>query len=240
MLANAFRRWWKALLQGGTWTALVWGAVFGFLPLLLLLFLGTGSLLSALFATRLPLGSSHRPPMVFTDHVLPSMLLVYVIIIVISPFFTAGIYGLLGQAVKGQPVTWGTFWVLGRRLYGRSWGFIGYIVLYVACLALVSLLAIVWLHVLGIILIVAAIVFSMPWALRMTGGLFVDQNTWGHSLILSFRKSGYWPLLGGLILTGIAALVILTVIATRAHDFLGKQPQHDPNVIWRVTRRTCL
>ncbi len=211
MLNTAWSTTKRALSQGGTWTVLVWSVGFTLLLVGILAAAGATSILSEMVHPQIgspasvPIGATVRP-------MLTGILALYIVLLAVGPFFIAGIYGLLGQAVSGQPVSWGTFWVLGKRLYGRAWGLYLYMLIYVVALAIVATTFIVFLHAIGVAIIILAVIASLPWMLRMAGGLFVDQYKWGHCFRSSFNRSRYLALLGTMLLT----LVIYGVLAFMA------------------------
>lgn len=156
----------------------------------------------------------------------PGILLMMLIWLAAGPFWLAGIYTTIGEALHDRPVGWQTFWVWGARNYGRGWGLIGYMALYGAALMIVDMvggLATVLLGVrdpvvgigIAIALLVVVLLIGLPWMLRMLGGLFVDRLSWGASWTRSFARKNYGMLLGLLLLTavvGMAAVLLLSLL----------------------------
>ena len=136
----------------------------------------------------------------------------YLVLLAAGPFFVAGLYGLYGQAVAGEMITWRSFWSYAVRFYGRAWGFYLFLFLWMIALSIVGGLLVVALHVVGGLLAAAAFVLSLPWMIRMTGGLFVDRLTWGESFRRMFQGRHYGGLLGGLFLAAVV-YVLLWVMA---------------------------
>ncbi|WP_053959843.1 hypothetical protein [Sulfobacillus thermosulfidooxidans] len=221
MLSKAIAIWQQALQQAGTWTALVWTAAFSLLLFLVLALIGAGGIFSLLIHPvymNNPSGLSYN-----MARFAGSFLIIDLILLAAGPFLTAAIYGLYGQAVRGERVSWETFWIMGRRLYGRGWGFVLYVILYFLALMMFAGIIVMLLHRIGVILVLLAFVLSMPWVLRMTGGLFVDQLTWSQSLAASFRSSHYGTLLLGIILTGIVYVLAMGLVFFVIHilGFVG-------------------
>ncbi|HBQ94668.1 MAG: hypothetical protein M1294_08385 [Firmicutes bacterium] len=216
MLFNAVKMWFQALKQGGTWTTLVWMAVFSLTFFLLLLVVGGTTLAGAMFHSGFSPTTGVTPTSPVA-HFAIGVLIVYILMMVATPFLTAGLYGLYGQAVQGNKVSWGTFWAMGRKLYGRGWGLMGYVFLYLLVIAFFAAIVIFSLHAVGIVLVAAAIILTLPWALRMTGGLFVDQNTWGNSFRASFQKAYYGQLLLGVFLGAIGYLILIVLDLALTH-----------------------
>ncbi|PSR24842.1 MAG: hypothetical protein C7B43_18080 [Sulfobacillus benefaciens] len=218
MLRNAVKMWLNGLKQGGTWTTLIWMAIFSLTFFLLLLAIGGASLAGTMLHPGFtqPLGTSSTSASAAT-HLVVGVVFVYLLMLGATPFLTGGIYGLYGQAVQGIKVSWGTFWTMGKKLYGRGWGLIGYVILYVMVIGIFASIVIATLHVTGIILALAAFILTLPWGLRMTGELFVDQNTWGKSFRQSFQKRYYGQLLLGLALGAIAYLLLIFLDVMLVH-----------------------
>ncbi|OLZ09082.1 hypothetical protein [Sulfobacillus thermosulfidooxidans] len=221
MLSRALTIWQQALQQAGTWTAIVWTAAFSLLLFLVLALIGAGGIF-ALIA---------HPAFMSNPNVLSynmarfagSFLIIDLILLAAGPFLTAAIYGLYGQAVRGERVSWETFWIMGRRLYGRGWGFILYIILYFLALMIFAGILVMLLHRIGVIVVLLSLILSMPWVLRMAGGLFVDQLPWSQSFAASFRSAHYGSLLLGIILTGIVYIFVIGLVFFIIHSlgFVG-------------------
>jgi len=90
-----------------------------------------------------------------------------------GPFWIAGIYGTLADAVNGQTITWSTFWRNARILYGRGWGLIGFSALWALSIDIIMLVFGLLLHALGIVLGFAWVIATLPVIMRMTGGCSV-------------------------------------------------------------------
>lgn len=203
MIAQSFSRWMTTLRQPGVWTGAVWSILFLLLMVALLLAAGQSALLSrSLHPTSLATPAPATNPGI-------SFLVMYVILIGVGPFWTAGLYGLYGAAIKGESVGFGTFWQMGRKLYGRGWGLVLYAMIYGAVLGLVAVILIAGLKVLwGGILVGVLVVLSLPWATRMSGGLFVDAKKWGASFKGSFRGGHFWAFLGGILVAVLGYLIL--------------------------------
>lgn len=65
---------------------------------------------------------------------------------------------------------------------------------------------------LGALLLILAGIGSMPWILRMAGGLFVDQYTWGRSFKLSFSGRHYWAIFGSMLLSMLVYSLVLALM----------------------------
>ena len=121
MFSTAARYWRQAMSQSAVWSAAVWTLVFTLLLTLVMTMLGAGTMVSALFHPTTPFTA--LSPTVFNPaHIMGGILAMFVLVIAAGPLLTAGIYGLFGQAVVGNPITWESFWRLGRQFYGRAWG----------------------------------------------------------------------------------------------------------------------
>ena len=221
MLFNAVKIWLHALKQGGTWTTLVWMAVFSLISFLLFALVGGSALIGAMLHSGSP--SAPITPNSSITHFAAGVLAVYLIMFIATPFLTGGIYGIYALEVQGEQTSWGTFWKMGKKLYGRGWGLIGYVILYLLVIGIFAAIVIFTLHIPGIILAIAVFILTLPWGLRMTGGLFVDQNTWGTSFRNSFRKAYYWQLLIGMFIgvLGYLLVLFLDMVLTHALGFVG-------------------
>lgn len=215
MLTTAWSTTKRALSQGGTWTVLVWSASF---MLLLIGALAAGGARSILLTMLHPHINSAAPvPPTAVRSILTGILALYAVLLVVGPFFIAGIYGLFGQAVNGLPVSWGTFWVMGKKLYGRAWGLYLYMLIYFVALSIVATALIAFLHAVGVGITILIVIASLPWMLRMTGGLFVDHYKWGQCFSRSFTRSRYLPLLGTMLVTLIFYGVLGFMAQTLPH-----------------------
>ena len=205
MLAEAWGISRRALSRGGPWTVLVWTVVFMLLVFGSLVLVGASALLASFLHPHFgvtPSAASVAGPAI------GGILLLYVILLAAGPFFMAGAYGVFGLAVQGQAVSWGTFWAMGKKLYGRGWGLVLYGLLYAIGLGIVAAVLMGLLHVLGTMVTGLLMVMSLPWALRMIGGLFVDQLSWGAAFAASFQGARYGGLLGSMFLSAIGYSLI--------------------------------
>ena len=211
----------RALKQGGTWTALVWIAAL-FIGLMgLTILVAGGSLGSLLFHPGfLKPGESAKMVARSLGSALDGLFLVFVVALAAIPFLRAGVFGLYGQTVQGRTVSWRTFWVLGKKLYGRAWGLTGYLVLYVLTLVLFALIGFWLVRLWGLAAAGALAFLMMPWGLRMAGGLFADHLTWSDSFRRSFTRKYYGSLLGGLALGMLGYWVVVIVVGLGLY-FLG-------------------
>jgi hypothetical protein len=119
----------------------------------------------------------------------------------VGPFILARTYGLFGRAVRGGAIDARTFWTETRQCYGRAWEALLYLALYNGAVSLAALVPASALQLVGIILLMVAVLFTFPWALRMIGGLFVDGRGWVDSFQASFHGPGYGTLVMALGLT---------------------------------------
>lgn len=154
------------------------------------------------------------------------ILLMMLIWLAVGPFWLAGIYTTIGEALHDHPVGWKTFWVWGARHYGRGWGLIGYMTLYGVALMVFDMVGGLATFLLGVrdpvvdigiavALLIAVLLIGLPWMLRMLGGLFVDRLSWSASWTRSFARKNYGILLGLLLLTavvGMAAIMLLSLL----------------------------
>lgn len=118
MLSQAWMTSRRALSRGGTWTVLVWSALFILLFVGGLLAAGARTLLTAMLHPQI-IGGTPTLATSTMGHNLIGIFILYLVAIGIGPFYLAGVYGLLGLAVQGQTVSWRKFWAMGRRCYGR-------------------------------------------------------------------------------------------------------------------------
>jgi hypothetical protein len=238
MLAETLQLWKRSVGQGGTWTVLVWmlasgvvlTAVFGLLAVIALqsshLFPfhpGVNPFGSPLVPAPLPLGGTapfgHPPffaPTALRAFIGPLVAMLFVYLAVV-PFMAAGIYGTLSRAIMGDPVTWGTFWTMARRLYTRAWGLIAYAICYLVALAVVT--AILFAVVKGFALVLVGLgpFFSIPLWVRMMGGLFMDERRFGESFRRSFGGGHYWGILGGSVLGAVVMSIGMLVLLGLSH-----------------------
>ena len=214
VLAVTFEGFRKALAQGGSWTVIVWILGCTMLMALLGIALGYGAFgasLSSGFLTTLALHPA-------ISRLAPLALIGVVADMLIPPLVIGGMCGTLAQAIQGRPVSWATFWVLGLRLYGRSWGFIVYALLFGAALTLVSAVFVPLFHLMAYPLLFIGVVVTIPITIRMLGGLFVDELSLGESLRRSFRRRAFGAIIVVAILIVAAAslpLGLLEMVAPR-------------------------
>ena len=138
------------------------------------------------------------------------------------PLSIAGLFGVLGAAVRGERLGITSFWRSSRTLGDRAWGWVAYEILVGLSVggAAVGLSALV--GGLGFWLTGLAGVLMTPWMLRMCGGLFVDQWSWQESFRRSFHGSAYGAVLLGLVLSGIGvAGSVLVAVTWLRHSALG-------------------
>lgn len=212
MLNQAFILWRNAIRQGAVWSTLIWSI--GLILVLVLGFIavGAGALASNIFHPQL-MTLGYAPPLSGGIGLLVGILVLFVVMIALGPFLVAGTYSLFGRAVMGEPITWKSFWTLAKQDYGRGWGL--YLVVLIWCLAfgLVGGILFATLHVTGIILTVIALFFTMPLALFIVGGLFVDRLSWGKSFSSMFHPAHYGTLLlGCLVLAFVYGFLYLIVL----------------------------
>lgn len=213
MLLQAWMTTRRALSHGGTWTGLVWTIGFGVVLVACLVAAGAHSLLTTMVHRQI----GRATPYAAAGHPFTGLIVIYLVLLGIGPFFIASLYGLYGAAVQDHPIVWRTFWTMGKKLYGRGWGLYLYILIYVAVLGIILAILAGLLHGVGAVLTLLAVIASLPWILRMTGGLFVDQYTWGRSFKSSFRRSHYWSLLASMLLSVLAYGIILALALLVLH-----------------------
>lgn len=216
MLAESLRLWGATIKKGAVWSTLIWSVVFLLLMVVILAAVGAGALASSIYHPTLP-GAAPLAA-VQPGRALAGVGIMYLLILAAGPFLVAGMYGMFGQAVAGASVTWRSFWSFAARFYGRSWGLYFFAFLWILALSLIGGVLIASLHVIGGVITGMAFVLSLPWSLRMAGGLFVDRLTWGESFRQTFRSHHYGGLLGGLLLAVLAyaVLVGLSLLLMRA------------------------
>lgn len=216
MLTESLRLWGATIKKGAVWSTLIWSVVFLLLMVVILAAVGAGTLASSIYHPTLP-GAA---PLAAAQpgRALAGVGIMYLLILAAGPFLVAGMYGMFGQAVAGASVTWRSFWSFAARFYGRSWGLYFYAFLWILALSLVGGVLIANLHVVGGVITGLAFILSLPWSLRMAGGLFVDRLSWGESFRQTFRSRHYGGLLGGLLLSVLAyaILVGLSLLLMRA------------------------
>ncbi len=204
MIAAAISLWKTTIRRPGVWTGIVWAVLFALLWVVLVLATGQRALLTR----TLHPATLATPAPAPTAGAAVSVLVMYVILLGVGPFWMAGMYGMYGRAIKGETVGFRTFWQMGRKFYGRGWGLLGYTMLYGIALGLVAVGLIVGLKVAGEIVLGALVLLSLPWVIRMTGRLFVDGETWGASFRGSFRGGHFWALVGGILLAVVAYAIV--------------------------------
>lgn len=216
MLQQSWQRWIQTIRQPGTWTVAIWSLAFGLIMFLTVAVLGGGAIfLHALHPfSSLTSGATPHPNPVQS---VKNLIAMYVVILGIGPFFTGGAYGVLAAAVTGEPIYWRTFWEMGRRNYGRAWGLILYGIIYTIILLIVLFILIASLHVVGGVIGAIFVFLSLPWVLRMFGGLFMENLSWGKSFKASFRGPSYAWLLLALVLVAIGYGVLFALLALIMH-----------------------
>ncbi len=207
MLSEGLRIWRGTIGKGAVWSTLIWSIVFVLLMVVILTAVGAGTLVSSIYHPTLP-GTAPLPTMQ-PGRAIAGLGVMYLVILAAGPFLLAGVYGLLGQAVAAAPVTWKSFWSFAARFYGRAWGLYLFGFLWILALSIVGGLLSIPLHLVGGILAGVAFILSLPWALRMAGGLFVDRLTWGESFRQMFQRRHYGGLLAGLFLAVLAYVAVL-------------------------------
>lgn len=216
MWDTAFRLWRGALSQGAVWTVLIWLVLFGALLGFVLVGLGAGAM-AALILHPVPVGTGPAVSRSAVTHAMSAILGMYVIVLAVGPFVTAGSYGVLSGAITGAAVTWRTFWTLGVRHYRHGWGLFLFIMLWIIALVIVAAMLGSVLHGVGVALAILAAIASGPYVVRMVGGLFVDNQTWIASFRGMFRGAGYGFLLAATVV-GFAVYTLISLIGfTLAH-----------------------
>ncbi len=215
MLSESLRIWRGTIAKSAVWSTLIWSIVFVVLFVAILAAVGAGTLASSFYHPTLP-GTVPLAP-ALTGRELAGVAMMYLFGLAAGPFFMAGLYGLLGQAVAEVPVTWKSFWTFSARFYGRAWGSYLFAFLWMLALSIVGGILVAILHVIGGVIAGLLFVSSLPWALRMAGGLFVDRLSWGESFRQMFQGRSYAGLLGGLFLMLIvyAVLIGLSLLLAR-------------------------
>ncbi len=221
MLSDGLRIWRSTIKQGAVWSTVVWSLVFLLLMILVLSAAGAGTLATSFYHPSLPGTTSLAAPA--PSGALAGVGVMYLVLLAAGPFFIAGLYGLFGQAVAGEPITWRSFWSYALRFYGRAWGLYFFLFLWMMALSLIGGLLVVALHVVGGLLTAVAFILSLPWMIRMTGGLFVDRLSWGESFRRMFQGRHYGGLLGGLFLAAIIYVILfgLALVIMKGTAALG-------------------
>ncbi len=219
MLTQAFHYWTAALRQSAIWSVALWTLVFTIILIIALFVVGAGALVTA-FSHPAVAG---RFPAVQAGHMITGLFVMWLILVAAGPFLAAGIYGLLSQAVLERPITWGSFWPLGRQFYGRAWGLMGFGLLWMLALALVGGVLAGLAHGVGVVITIVLALLSWPLALRMLGGLFVDGLTWTDSFRKIWGLPGYGALWGGGLVAIIAygLLAVIDLVLIKAMGSIG-------------------
>jgi hypothetical protein len=215
MLGETLGAWKRVIGQPGSWTLIVWMLGFGSVLGGLFLALGIGAVWSALPHTpgALSFGISPQLAPSLLAHLATLLAVVVLTALLLGPFMTAGLYGTIARAVAGERVGWGTFWRSARRLYGRAWGLVLYSIMYTVALAIASAILVAVLHGAGFLGMMAAFILSIPFAIRMLGGLFLDELGFGESFTRSFGGPHYGGLLGGALLGVLVMMAGLGILA---------------------------
>lgn len=213
MLETAWSITIAALKRGAVWSTIIW-------TFALILALGLVVLLVGLQPLWYSLVHPSLGGAATSVAVLRGALLVGLLALAAGPFWMAGGYGVLASAVREQAPTWDSFWTFAVQNYGRAWGLIGYGIFYVIALIVVGAILVSTLKAVGVVALVAAAVLSLPWVVRMAGGLFVARQSWGASFARSFHGPHYGGLLGGIVL-GYAALALTGLILLNLNDALA-------------------
>lgn len=212
MLAMAMTYWRQTVRQSALWSTVLWTFVFGLILMILMLLLGLGSIGLAAVGLRT---STSFPASI--GHLVGGLALMYLVILAAGPFYLAGVYGLVGQAVAGESVTWSSFWRLGVRFYGRGWGLIFFDFLVYLAVTLVGIGLFFAAHTVGIVVAVILFIAVLPVPLRMIGGLFVDVVPWGQSVRRALQWRGYGAIWGGSFLMLAASAILFLVVVGLFH-----------------------
>ncbi|CAB1127522.1 conserved membrane protein of unknown function [Candidatus Hydrogenisulfobacillus filiaventi] len=214
MFDQAFALTRAALRQGAVWSVAVWSLVF-FLLFLLVMTLTMGA--AAAVPLLHPFSLHPRPffPMYPPNplRVVSAMFLILLLAVAAGPFWMAGAYGTLADAVLGTPLDWSSFWSNARRQYGRAWGAILYSVLFTVAVLIVALVLGVVLHVVGAILTGLLVLAALALPVRMVGGLFLRGLAWGEALRETWLPAGYGALWAGLVAYGVLAFLAMLVLS---------------------------
>lgn len=212
ILSRTFLTWRRALSQGPIWTAAVWALLWGVLYIGGLVLVGAGTMVSAMLHPGQGVLFGHAATATGAT-VMVGGLVEAIVGLGAGPFLTAGVYGILSNAVRGDEVSWSTFWTMAVKLYGRSWGIVAYFVLYVLAAAILYGVGVGFLGIIGVVIVSIAVLASLPWPIRMAGALFVDRASWAQSFRQSFHGRAYGAMLLGIFLMGIAMGVVWVVVA---------------------------
>ncbi|PSR24307.1 MAG: hypothetical protein C7B43_19435 [Sulfobacillus benefaciens] len=206
MWASAFSLWKHAVRQPAVWSPLVW------MGLLIGLLMGVISQMPHPVLVPVMHPGTAPPHWIVAPAARLRLLWVTagvgVLVLGIGPFITAGTCGLLAQALRGLPMTWRDFWPQAVRLYGRAWGYSGFLLLMAGLWLLLSGVLSGFLQTGSWVVAILAGVAALPGILRMAGGLFVDRLSWFQSWDALFCRAHYGGLLGGIGLTGAVFLVV--------------------------------
>jgi hypothetical protein len=203
VLAATFEGFRRALAHGGSWTVVVWALVLG--SALFLLMVGLGySVAGAPFVSH-PLNSLTLRPE--TSGRLALTAVIALAYLALAPLPIGGICGTLAQAVLGKQVAWRTFWIMAARLYSRSWGFVLYSVLFGVALTLASAILVPMLHLVAYPVLYIGVLLTIPITIRMLGGLFLDELSFGESFRRSFRGRGF----GAIIMVAIVSVAAVSL-----------------------------
>lgn len=215
MFRQIWQLWFGIWRRPTTGIALVWAVVWNLLsnlPSALTTGIGRpGHPFSWTTVTHAP--STAAPAVMMSGPALLTTLL----FVLTTPFIGAGLYGVLGAAIRGEAVSWARSWSLARRLHGRSWGLLaagmGYVmVLGLATLALYATMRSAAIGAAGVL-----IVGSAPWVVRMVGGLFVERVPWDVSAARIWRGGRYGAVLGALLL-GVVGTALVEGLAIGLTD----------------------
>ncbi len=231
MLSQAFSLWRKALRSGAVWSAVVWNAVFSLL-FMLVTDLANPSISSLLF----PQADSRQELQMFHPHLLVLRnLFVVIAAVAVGPWVFSGVYGLLGQVAAGASVSWRSFGRLARKSYGRLWGLLLFLWIWMLALGLVSLVVLTILHGFGFLIVGILGILSVPGFIRMSGGLFVSRLSWTDSFDNVFTRAGYSLLLMGTVLGLLGCLILSAIGVALAETPVGFAPYYLILVVLSVT-----
>lgn len=201
MFSEMVTRTQNGLKQSAVWSVVVWSLVFNLVLFAVFAIMGIHASLTSL-PTPLAIG-----------HLVGVSLLMLLVIVLAGPYWIAAIYGTLAEAANGQSITWGSFWQNGRKMYGRAWGLIGFSLLWAIGLMVIAMIFGAILHALAILVVILWIIISLPVLIRMTGGLFSRQLTWGQSFAQSFQSAGWGILWLAMAVYAIASIIILLLVS---------------------------
>jgi hypothetical protein len=203
MFSEMVTRTQNGLKQSAVWSVVVWSLVFNLI--LLAVF--------AIMGIHMAPSLTSFPTPTATAKLGGAALLMLLVMVLAGPYWIAATYGTLAEAANGQPITWGSFWQNGRKMYGRAWGLIGFSLLWVIGLMIIAMLFGAMLRALGILVIILWIIISLPILIRMTGGLFSRQLTWGQSFSQSFQPAGWGTLWLAMAAYSFASIIILLLVS---------------------------